>query len=725
VQRCRVGVVEQGSAVDFEAVVEALPTAYLILDPELRIAYANPAYLRNARVGKLDDIVGQPVFDVFPANPGDVEGEQRVAAIRAAFERARDTARAESMDIIKYDIPDGEGGFVERFWSLIHAPVLGPDGRVAYVMQRNEDVTEFVLSRERAAAQHAQGEQWRQAVATSEAELFVRAEELRSSQETEARAVARLASLAEVSLGLAGATSLQQLTDIVTAAGLTALGADVGVVAVLEGEQLRATFASRVSDRPRTTYALAPLDGPLPPSVVTRTGRPVVLRDRAASLAYTPQMRGIVEDFGMQATATLPLRTGAEILGALLIGWHEPQALGARDLELMTVLASQTAQALARVRTREAEAAAAAAVARLSETMQRSLLTDPVDPPGLDVAVRYQPAARELQVGGDWYDAFALGSGDTLLVVGDVAGHDQDAAAVMAQVRNILRGVAHVLGGSPAGVLTALDQALRDLLVPSLATAVLATVEQEEPGRDRVLRWSNAGHPPPVLIEVDGSVRLLDSDPDLLLGLDPATGRADHTATLPVGSTLLLYTDGLIERRGTPLDLGLAWLTGACRQLAGLPVEVLLDELLAMLEGDVEDDVALLAVRVLDTGAIPDVVFSRDPSSVSAAREHVRRACRAAGVEEDTCESAMLLTSEVVTNAVVHGRGRVRLHVAASPTLVRVEVGDDSSMRPVVRPTVDEDATGGRGMAIVEMLASTWGTRDSEVGKVVWFELDG
>ena len=145
--------------------------------------------------------------------------------------------------------------------------------------------------------------------------------------------------------------------------------------------------------------------------------------------------------------------------------------------------------------------------------MQRNLLTEPADPAGLDVAVRYQPAARELQVGGDWYDAFTLGSGETLLVVGDVAGHDQEAAGVMAQVRNVLRGVAHVLGGAPAEVLTGLDRALSDLTVQGLATAVVATVDDGDADGGRVLCWSNAGHPPPVLIEPDGAARLLDDLP--------------------------------------------------------------------------------------------------------------------------------------------------------------------------------------------------------------------
>jgi serine phosphatase RsbU (regulator of sigma subunit) len=229
--------------------------------------------------------------------------------------------------------------------------------------------------------------------------------------------------------------------------------------------------------------------------------------------------------------------------------------------------------------------------------LQRSLLTEPPEAGHLQVAVRYLPAASLAQVGGDWYDAFLLGDGRMALVIGDVTGHDRHAAAAMAQVRNVLRGVAHSKRESPAAVLSALDRALLDLQVATLATGVLATVEQGETG-DRLLRWSNAGHPPPLLIDPDGTVTVLEREPDLLLGVDPSAPRCDHTQLLAPGSTVFLYTDGLVERRGAVLDEGTAWLVGALARWAHLPLEELCDRLLAELDGAVDDDVAVLAVRV-------------------------------------------------------------------------------------------------------------------------------
>jgi serine phosphatase RsbU (regulator of sigma subunit) len=266
----------------------------------------------------------------------------------------------------------------------------------------------------------------------------------------------------------------------------------------------------------------------------------------------------------------------------------------------MTAFAAQCAQALDRIQTRQAEQAAHRRVRRLSETLQRSLLTDPPQPDHLQIAVRYLPAAKQAQIGGDWYDAFVLVDGSTTLVVGDVAGHDRNAAAAMAQVRNVLRGVAHTLREPPAAVLASLDRAMRDLQVGSLATAVLARIEQTAPDAERgvrVLRWSNAGHPPPLLLDVDGAATLLTTEPDLLLGLDPSTPRADHEHPVRPGATVLLFTDGLVERRGACLDEGLEWLRATAASHADLPLEQLCDALLAELLGGLEDDVALLAIR--------------------------------------------------------------------------------------------------------------------------------
>jgi serine phosphatase RsbU (regulator of sigma subunit) len=302
----------------------------------------------------------------------------------------------------------------------------------------------------------------------------------------------------------------------------------------------------------------------------------------------------------VQAAAALPLEAGGRVIGALSLGWAAPRDLSPAEVELLEAFSVQCAQALERIATQHAERRATAALLRMSETLQRSLLTDPPQVDHLQIAVRYQPAAEQAQVGGDWYDAFVLGDGGTTVVVGDVAGHDRDAAAAMAQVRNVLRGVAHGLQASPAAVLSALDRAMRDLAVGSLATAVLARVEQTDDDAARGvrrLRWSSAGHPPPLLLPGDGTGVLLQHPPDLLLGLEPDLPRTDHEHELAPGATVLLYSDGLVERRGADIDAGLEWLRGAAAELDHLPLEELCDALLHQLPRAVEDDVVLLALR--------------------------------------------------------------------------------------------------------------------------------
>ncbi len=245
-----------------------------------------------------------------------------------------------------------------------------------------------------------------------------------------------------------------------------------------------------------------------------------------------------------------------------------------------------------------AEAAAARSAVQLAETLQRNLLTAPPTVPGLQLAVRYVPAVQHARVGGDWYDAVPGPDGATVLVLGDVAGHDVSAAATMAQVRGLLRGIACSSLSSPADLLSSLDRALRLVQVDTLVTVAVATVRVGPTDGSALLRWSNAGHPPPVLLCADGTVSVLERPVDLLLGVSCAARRAEHQLSLDPGDTVFLYSDGLVERRGTSLDEGTAALAREVAALADVPLEEACDALLAEVAGRLEDDVAVLAVRI-------------------------------------------------------------------------------------------------------------------------------
>jgi serine phosphatase RsbU (regulator of sigma subunit) len=247
-----------------------------------------------------------------------------------------------------------------------------------------------------------------------------------------------------------------------------------------------------------------------------------------------------------------------------------------------------------------AQAAANQAVVQAAGTLQRHLLGAPPRVAGLESAVRYLPATRHAQIGGDWYDAFPAPDDTTVLVIGDVAGHDAPAAATMSQARGMLRAIAQSVVGSPAAVLTALDTSFANLEMRTLVTAVVAIVDVRPPGGDGgvTLRWSNAGHPAPMLVCADGTTVLLDRRPDRLLGVSPDSARHDHTVTLRPGDTVLFYTDGLVEQRDLSLDEGTARVVKELCRVGRDPLDQLCDELLAGMNLPIEDDVALLAVRV-------------------------------------------------------------------------------------------------------------------------------
>ena len=233
-----------------------------------------------------------------------------------------------------------------------------------------------------------------------------------------------------------------------------------------------------------------------------------------------------------------------------------------------------------------------------SEQLQRTMLEDPVDAEGLDIAVLYTPASQAARVGGDWYDSFVHPDGSTMLVVGDVIGHDSAAAAAMGQLRSVTRGIAHSTAGTPAGVLGSVDLAIDGLGMDTIATVVVVQLRQQ-PSGSMLMTWSNGGHPPPVVLQPDGTAELLEGH-DLLLGLLDDDPRADREVELSPGSVVLLFTDGLVERRGENISVGLERLCVVAEAGRDLPLPELLRHVhREMVPSEPDDDVAVLAVEVL------------------------------------------------------------------------------------------------------------------------------
>ena len=340
----------------------------------------------------------------------------------------------------------------------------------------------------------------------------------------------------------------------------------------------------RLDDREEAVGSLAAL----------RSGEPFVENVDALGVAVAVLRSDVAiraaTELGLRSVCVFPLMIDDRVIGLITLARDEnrppfspAEIRAASDLSRRAGITLANAQSFGRER-------------EMSEQLQRSMLTAPVAPDDVEVAVRYIPAARAAQIGGDWYDAFAQEDGATVLVVGDVVGHDSVAAAVMGQLRSVLRGIAVANGGGPAELLGDLDRALVTLRMSTNATVVVARVEEREAG-EKTLTWSNAGHPPPVMITTDGRGERLGSH-DVLLGVVPELERHEESLVLEPSLTVLMYTDGLVERRGQDIDVGIDRLVAAAAAVADQPLEKLVDSVLADLCPDApDDDVVLLALR--------------------------------------------------------------------------------------------------------------------------------
>jgi serine phosphatase RsbU (regulator of sigma subunit)/PAS domain-containing protein len=592
------------SAQEFEALFSALPTPYVVLDLDLVILASNLAF--TATTGRSSDVlVGRGLFDAFPSTPEALDEQGRIRT-EMLLRRVADTGQAESSPVYRHDIAGPDGELLERHWLVTAAPVLDADGRTRLLVQRVEDVTEFVSVRERGRLAEERGEHWQARVQQVEADLFARTQALTAALAARESAAQQAAALADVALALVAAESVEEVESELFARGLSALGADGGALVTAGPDKTwRLAVNAALGEQVQATYGVLPFDSPLPAIWTARTQQRLLLPTKRSGLEFLEQMAQVYEDTQRYGWAFLPLQVSGRALGCLAVAWEDEHDFAPAELDLLQGFAAQCAQAVLRIETSQRERREVGAVRRLAEELQHALLTPPPEPDHLHVVVRYQAAATAAEVGGDWYDAFQQPDGATMLVIGDVVGHDGPAAASMGQLRGVLRTLAYDADGTAhdtcAAILTRTEQTAVGLAVDTLATVVLARIERipDEPVTGaRQLRWSNAGHLPPLLLAPDGSTRVLDEGPaDLMLGVDPSTERTESTVELPVEHTLLLFTDGLVERRGASLDEGLAALRAALADLGTASLDELCDTLLSRLVGDTEDDVALVAVR--------------------------------------------------------------------------------------------------------------------------------
>ena len=360
---------------------------------------------------------------------------------------------------------------------------------------------------------------------------------------------------------------------------------------------------------------------------------------------------------------------------------------------------------------------------RLAEALQRAMLPEQADVEGLDVWTYYAPNTANVQVGGDWYDVLQIAPDVVGVVIGDVVGHDVEAAATMGQLRSVVRSYGFDVT-TPGPVLQRVDQLVAGLRIARSAGLVFSTLTRS--GDRWTLDYSRAGHLPVLLVR-GGHARALLEAGGPLVGFGGG-GRETATVRLEPGDVLVYFTDGLIERRDRGLREGLEALTDAAGAVTAADAAGIGEDLLSRLADQPEDDVAVVVVRVPDAADGSDArpsprrrrwALPNEPASIGRARHAVLRTCQAWDIPD--AANAELVVSELVANAVLHGWGRIALQLYDTGDGLRIEV-EDANPTPPVATDGHPGRVGGFGMQIVERLAD-WGWRQARGGKVVWAKL--
>ncbi|WP_053708853.1 SpoIIE family protein phosphatase [Streptomyces sp. NRRL B-3648] len=676
-----------------QAIFGQSPFGFLLIDVDLRVRRAN---MRFASIfgGTPDDHRGKEVNDYLPRG----EAERVSATLRRVLESGESIT---DMHVTGF-VPGSEE---RRHWSVNLYRVHSGSGRPIGIAWLGTDITA-----RRAAAREA---------AAARRNLALLNE-----------AGARIGNSLDLE------TTARELLDVVVPGFCDLATVDL-YQGLLAGDEAPPGLADGSAELRRVAYASAVSGAPY-----SSAGKPVEVgavhhfpfNSPCADALRTARPQHVPAEEGglVQSTLAVPMVAHDTVVGlAQFARTKGSEPFGERDRDLAVELAARAAVCIdnARLYRREHERAL---------ILQRSLLP-PGDPEasGLDIACRYLPGNAATEVGGDWFDVIELPGHRTALVVGDVMGRGLRAAVAMGELRTAVRTLA-LLDLEPAEVLSALDEIARGLGTPGGVQQATRTARQPRDADlsevylatcvyavyDSVTRrctFANAGHLPPVLVEPGEAALMLDVPPGMPLGVGGEPFE-EVEVELPEGALLALYTDGLVESRDHPLDEGLQAFVGALTD-PSRPLEDVCDHVLNTLDTHHgEDDIALLMARVqgLPAESVGDWTLPREPRSVGRAREYARGQLLSWDLEP-LVDTAELLVSELVTNALRYGEGDIRLRLLLDRTLV-CEVWDAGLVQPRRRRARDTDE-GGRGLQLVGLLSAAWGSRRTPRGKTVWFEL--
>lgn len=756
-------VVEQGTdAAALDSVVDKL------VDPDAFLARVREVYASRApshdelrlRDGRVFDRYGTPLFGSDGAYHGyawytrDVTAERQAReALEASDARYRSLVRALASEVwyasasgeLLSDMPSWRAVTGQTREQLLGAGWLdgvhpGDRGRVADAWARAQQRGDLFETEYRICAPDGSGVRRltvrgvpleHDGVIDEWVGVYVDVTDLRAAEDAKEQLAALAASAAdgtralhEVSAALSSAVTLADVLAVVLEQGQSRLGATGSGVALRDGDRVHYEALRGYSADIKAQWSEFSMAEPLPTTYVIGTGRPVFVesRDDLDHLYDNDRLRGFVEATGEHAWARLPLRTPSGVLGALIFGFDRPRRFSEDERNFAMALAGQCAQAIERARLYERERSTA-------QVLQRSLLPDALPAlPGVHLSAVCQPASADVEVGGDWYDAFMLGDGRLAVVVGDVMGKGVRAASVMGQVRNALRGLVHA-DAAPDRVLSWLDSVVGQLGSDEELVTMVYGLFDASSGQ---FEWCSAGHMPPLLINRGTAAYVVGGD-SLPLGL--AGERDVGRLVLEPDQALLLFSDGLVESRARPLVDGLDELAARAGALAAADasgdIDSFRDRLVAsMIEPTGNDDVTALVLR-RSAGGRPEgdpvrtaeVVLPARASSAGAARRFVTERLGDWDLGH-LADAALVCVSEIVTNAVVHAKSHAEVSMRAGEGVLRFDVRDvGSSGIPTIRPPASPDDTHGRGLLLVEALSDRWGTIGEGDSKVVWFEM--
>jgi anti-sigma regulatory factor (Ser/Thr protein kinase) len=430
--------------------------------------------------------------------------------------------------------------------------------------------------------------------------------------------------------------------------------------------------------------------------------RAIAIPDVDRADIYNP----ILREKGIRSLLGVPLVVEGRIIGVLHVGTLTPREFTSDDRDLLQLAADRAAPAIENAQLFEQR--------RVAEVLQRTLL--PPELPsiaGLELASRYVPAEGS-GLGGDWYDVFELPESRIGLAVGDVVGHGVHAAAVMAQLRTALRAYA-AEGHEPASVVQAVDRLMWQLGPTSMTTLVYLVLDPVE----ETIEMVNAGHLPPLLIEPDGQAHYVIAESALPLGASQNETYRSQVLAFPSGAALMLYSDGLVERRGEPIDEGLQALLAIGSE--SHDVDALCSTALErLLPSAPADDVALVGVRM---PPLQEDLHTRWPATSEAlvgVRRLLRRWLRVHGADEEELYDIVVACQEACANAVEHayGPGQAHFEVVAvhREARIRVTVRDEGRWRP------PRGTHRGRGLPLMRALMETVDVEHSDDGTVVVLE---